>query len=182
VRVRDPALPDDEALVGAFLKGELAAVRRVNAWIDSALRLHHGASLDSLDDLRQDARMRLVRNLRRGTFRRQSSLKTYVQRIAANAAIDAQRRALSRVEFQKLVGPLREGRTFQNNESAYIAGDMVRHLLRDLSRSDRLLIWLIFGERCSYAEAARRLGKSAGALKVRAHRCRRQLRDRFRDL
>jgi RNA polymerase sigma factor (sigma-70 family) len=177
--VRKSALPDDEALIAAFLKGEPAALRTVDRWIDSALRRHLGPSHDSLEDLRQDVNLRLIRNLRRAGFQGMSSLETYVRRIASYASIDFLRRATGR----RKILTLDEGGEWLTSggsvEAAYLALDMARTVLSGLSDRDRLLVWLVFGERYSYAEAARRLGKSVGAVKVRAHRCRRQIRGRF---
>ena len=84
--------------------------------------------------------------------------------------------------FTRSVEDRVDGPGSRNTESAYVALDLARRALSGLSSADRLLLWLIFGERYSYAEVARRLGKSVGAVKVRAHRCRRQVRERFKEM
>ena len=74
---------------------------------------------------------------------------------------------------------MRNRRPEESLESDYLALDLARAVLSDLSDSDRLLMWLVFGERYTYEEAAHRLGKSIGAVKVRVHRCRQHIRHRF---
>lgn len=175
-----PACPDDRALLEGYLRGDSAALRIVDRWIDAALWRHLGPSRDFLDDLRQDVKLRLLQNIRRESFLGISSLKTYVQRIAGNVCVDFQRRAIGRRHNLELSWGMEDPSAVESLESAYLTLDLARMVLSDLSNGDRLLMWLIFGERYTYEEAARRLGKSVGAVKVRAHRCRRQIRDRYK--
>lgn len=175
------AFPDDRALIAAFLQGDRVALQIVDRWIDAALCGLPALPTDTRDDLRQDVRMRLVKSLRRAEFRGASSLRTYIHHIAHNAGIDFRRRVLASSErFPRSDGRHREAQA-TSCESAAIAGDLVRRVLAELPEGDREMMWLLFGERCSYAEAARRLGSSVGAIKVRVHRCRRRIRKRLPD-
>ena len=174
------ACPDDRALLEGYRRGDAAALKVVDRWIDSTLRRHLGPSREFLDDLRQDVKLRLLENFSRASFLGISSLKTYVQSIASNVCVDFLRRIVGRRRILEQEGGKGEPRAGKSLESDYVAHDLARSLLADLSASDRLLMWLIFGERYTYEEAARRLGKSVGAVKVRASRCRKQIRERFR--
>ncbi|MCI0656187.1 MAG: sigma-70 family RNA polymerase sigma factor [Acidobacteria bacterium] len=173
------ACPDDSALLEGYLRGDPAALKVVDRWIDSALWHRLGPSREFLDDLRQDVKLRLLENIHRASFLGVSSLKTYVQRIASNVGADFQRRIIGRRRLLEMGRGMVEPVPVESLESLYITLDLARTVLSDLSASDRLLMWLVYGERYTYEEAARRLGKSVGAVKVRAHRCRRHIRDRY---
>lgn len=172
-----PVFPDDRTLIEAYLLGEPDALRIIDRWIDASLRRRFLAS-DALDDLRQDVRMRLVKSLRAGSFRGGSSLKTYVHQVGHNAAADF----LHRREGPAALPPVHEPGEAGVAEKGAIAEELVHRVLRSLPEIDRRLMALLFEERCSYEEAARRLGKSVGAIKVRVHRCRRRIRERYGDL
>ena len=172
-----PDFADDRALIEAYLLGEAAALRIVDRWIDAALRSRHFPS-DTLEDLRQDVRMRLVKSLRADSFRGSSSLKTYLQKIARHAGADF----LHRRHGAAALPPGGEGSEVSVAEKGAIAEELVQRVLASLPESDRRLMKLLFLERCSYPEAARRLGKSVGAVKVQVHRCRRRIRLRHGDL
>jgi len=174
------ACPDDRALLEGYLRGDPAALSIVDRWIDSALWRHLGPSREFLDDLRQEVKLRLLQNIRRASFLGISSLKTYVQRIAGNVCVDFQRRAIGRRHILELERGTGDRLAAESLEWNYLTLDLAREVLSDLSDSDRMLLWLVFGERYTYEEAARRLGKSVGAVKVRVHRCRRHIRDRYR--
>ncbi len=171
------AFPDDRTLIEAYLLGEPAALQTIDRWIDAARRRRFLAS-DALDDLRQDVRMRLVKSLRAGSFRGGASLKTYVHQVTHNAEADF----LHRVQGPPALPLLHEASAAGDAEKGAIAEELVRRVLRGLPEIDRELMALLFEERCGYEEAARRLGKSVGAIKVRVHRCRRKIRERYGDL
>ena len=171
------AFPDDRTLIEAYLLGEPAALQTIDRWIDAALRRRFLA-FDALDDLRQDVRMRLVKSLRAGSFRGGASLKTYVHQVAHNAEADF----LRRVQGPPALPLVHEASEAGGAEKGAIAEELVRRVLRGLSEIDRKLMAMLFEERCSYEETARRLGKSVGAIKVRVHRCRRKIRERYGDL
>jgi len=173
------ACPGDKALLEGYLRGDAAALRIVDRWIDSAVWHRLGPCREFLDDLRQDVKLRLLQNFHRGSFLGNSSLKTYVQSIASNVCVDFQRRIIGRRQSLELERGMRNRRPEESLESDYLALDLARAVLSDLSDSDRLLMWLVFGERYTYEEAAHRLGKSIGAVKVRVHRCRQHIRHRY---
>jgi RNA polymerase sigma factor (sigma-70 family) len=175
--VPQPDFPDDRTLIEGYLLGEPAALRIMDRWIDAALRSRLFPS-DTLEDLRQDVRMRLFKSLRADSFRGGSSLKTYVHQIARNAGADF----LHRSQGAAALPPGGEGSEAGAAEKGAIAEELVQRILESLPEGDRKLMTLLFVERCSYAEAARRLGKSVGAIKVQVHRCRRKIRLRHGDL
>ena len=179
--MRKQGFPEEKALIAAFLKGDGSALRIVDQWIASTLWVHLGPSPEAFEDLRQEVELRLLQSLLGVGFRGQSSFETYVRRIAANVAVDYQRKTIGLRRKLVRYGVRGSPPVSRSAEVGYLARDLTREILSRLSAADRLLIWLIFGERCSYEEAARRLGKSAGALRLRAHRCRRKIRERYRS-
>jgi RNA polymerase sigma-70 factor (ECF subfamily) len=164
---------EDQALIEAFLRGDAAALRLVDTWIDAVLRSHLGPPRPYRDDFRQEVKLRLLQCLRKSAFHGNSSLKTFVHHIAVNVSVDFLRR--KKIRRWDLPRPSAGA----DAESVYAAIELARAILAPLPADDRLLMWLVFGEQYSYAEVARRLGKSEGAVRVRAHRCRRSLRSRF---
>lgn len=171
-----PDFPDDRTLIETYLLGDPVTLRIVDRWIDAALRSRF-FPFDTLEDLRQEVRLRLVKSLRADSFRGGSSLKTYVHQIAHNAGVDF----LHRAQGPPALPPC-EGSVAEVAEKGAIAEELVERILGSLPEFDRRLMALLFQERCSYAEVARRLGKSIGAIKVRVHRCRRRIRERYGEL
>ena len=167
----------DAELVRGFLEGEAASVRQVDAWIREVLghgRLRLGPDME---DVAQEVRRKLIVSLRAGRYRGEAGLRTYVWRAAQHAAID-----LIRLRRTQAFPPAPEGR----RDPADLGPSPEALLLREERRALFTRVLAHLGEECrrlfhfivfdelGYAEVARRLGATEGAVKVRALRCREQ--------
>src|SRR5262245_7498717 len=79
---------DDRRIIRGFLAGEPDCIATLDAWIEVVLRLEFRPLVPDWEDLRQEIRVRVLRNLKAGRFQGASELRTYVHRIAKNACID----------------------------------------------------------------------------------------------
>jgi len=172
---------DEKDLIDAFVQGDAAAVRTIDDWIAAVLKSEFVSLKAEWEDLRQETRVRVFRNLSQSRFDRRSSLRTYVHRIAKNVCIDASRLAWRHYE-KPGVAEARRGRSTGEADEASMARDFCRKVLHGLKDSDRQLVSMVFHENCSYSEVARRLGISEGAVKTRMSRCKDRLVARGRRL
>jgi RNA polymerase sigma-70 factor (ECF subfamily) len=133
------------------------------------------------EDLVQDVFMRILKYSR--TFRDEMSFLPWMFRIARNACADHLRRtAADRM-------PAREPDEVPSDEPAHEeAGaseqraELIRRALLKLPAERREVLLLSRYEFKSYEEIARALGCSVGAVKVRAHRAIKQLREVYLEL
>jgi RNA polymerase sigma-70 factor (ECF subfamily) len=125
--------------------------------------------------------MRVLVNLRERRFRGDSELRTYVHRIARNAAIDAWRRSAA---WTRVGGNVAEetADSAPVEQERFAVRELLGKILRRLTREDRRLLSLVFVEHLSYAEVAKRLGIHEGAVKVRVFRCRERMSEERRRL
>ena len=120
-------------------------------------------------------RRKLLTSLRDGRFQGTAGLRTYVWRAAQHAAIDLLRHRRSQplplsiddVAAPSDPGVTPEGALLERERRALFA-----RVLDRLDRPCRELLHLIVFDQLSYAEIARRLQTTEGAIKVRALRCR----------
>ena len=125
------------------------------------------------DDLRQEVRMRVFRNLRSDRFHGASELRTYVHRIARNTCIDAWRRAGARRDPS--TDPALDRRreiTSDETTDRLISRDLLRKILLGSTPEERHLLHMVHAEHLSYAEIARKLGVAEGTIKARVFRTR----------
>lgn len=180
-RAVDPV--EDRRLVALYLKGDGAAIRLVDGWIDVVLTGGFRALESDWDDLRQEIRFRVFRNLSRGRFHGQAAFRTYVHRIARNVCIDSSRKAYRRRERRTedpgLPSPAPGA---PGADAVTLARDVANEIMHRLSAEERLLIRMVFCERYSYKEVASRLGLAEGTVKSRLSRCRRKILRQRREL
>jgi RNA polymerase sigma-70 factor, ECF subfamily len=170
-------LQSDTTLVQGFLEGDASCSRQIDVWILEVLRHARLGLAGDLDDLAQQVRRKLLISLRDGRFQGTATLRTYVWRAAQHAAIDHLRKrrtrpsALSIDQVSEPADPAAspEGALLQRERREIFA--LVLSRLGDACRE---LFQLIVFDELSYAEIARRLGATEGAIKVRALRCRQQ--------
>jgi len=179
--VADSTSADEGALIEEFLRGDRSAIRTVDGWIEAALRDGFQSLREDWEDLKQEVRFRVFRNLSRSYFDGRSSLRTYVHQIVRNVAIDSTRQVRRRRERP---GPDGESRPApgESGLQQWMTRDLLLKVLGRLSAEDRLLVRLVFAEHCSYAEVAHRLGISEGAARTRMSRCKDRLVERGRRL
>ena len=133
------------------------------------------------EDLVQDVFMRMLKYSR--TFRDEMSFLPWMFRIARNACVDhLRRRAADRL-------PAQLPDEIESNEPALEESDvhderaeLIRRALLALPAERREVLVLSRYEFKSYEEIARALNCSVGAVKVRAHRAIKQLREVYLEL
>jgi len=172
IPVRSPS-EDDRLLILRLLVGNPQAVATLDAWIHTVLRTEFHSLHGEWDDLRQEVRMRVFRNLRAGRFQGASELRTYVHRIARNTCIDQWRRAAARRE-PSIDPALDRRRAITTDEATerIVSRDLLRKILLGSTPEERHLLHMVHTEHLSYAEIARRLGVAEGTIKARVFRCR----------
>jgi RNA polymerase sigma-70 factor (ECF subfamily) len=167
---------DDRLLARALLAGDPAAIALVDGWIQVVLRIEFQALQRDWEDLRQEVRLRVFRNLRDGRFQGASELRTYVHRIARNTCIDAWRQVTARREHALDGAGAREAAEASRDElPGLMSRDLLRKLLLGASAEERRLLEMVHADNLSYAEIARRLGVAEGTIKARVFRCRDRL-------
>ena len=167
---------DDRLLTLALLAGEPDAIALVDGWIQVVLRTEFHALQRDWEDLCQDVRLRVFRNLRDGRFHGSSELRTYVHRIARNACIDAWRRiAARREDALGECGASGSPEASRDELPGLMSRDLLQKLLLGASAEERRLLAMVHNDHLSYAEIARRLGVAEGTIKARVFRCRDRL-------
>ncbi|MDQ1348102.1 MAG: Sigma-70 family polymerase sigma factor, partial [Acidobacteriota bacterium] len=107
-------IESDAETIAGFLRGDAAAAALIDGWLASAAGAFRSRLGAHWEDLLQDARLEILRQLRRGSFRGESSLKTYVWRVTLHACLN-RLRARRRWRFEELnfdLEPTREPSPF----------------------------------------------------------------------
>ncbi len=169
-----PTSSRDSDLVQLFLVGDGEAIREVDTWISQAAWSFRQRLSEDWEDILQEIRLELTRLLRRGSFRGDSSLKTYLWRVVNHTCIDRLRRR-SRWRWQGLDdldhrGVLAEGaRQGVRNEFRDLMLRVVSQTSKDCHK-----LWQLVLEGYSYREMSQQLGVSEATLRVRVLRCRKK--------
>jgi RNA polymerase sigma-70 factor (ECF subfamily) len=173
---------DADALVSAARSGDAAAfdrlVRRFRPRI-YALALHLSGSASDADDIAQDAFVQAYRHL--SEFEGRSHFFTWLYRITVNRALSVQRAHKRgvvslddvRVQVALQVDAPSDPRLALELRETYAA---LLEALDGLSSSLKSAVVLTALQGLSYQEAAIVLGTSEGAIAVRIHQARQQLR------
>jgi len=171
-----PQRSEDDATVAGFLRGDRAAVASVDGWIAAAsspFRRRLGADWP---DLQQDARIEILRLLRASSWRGESRLRTYVWRVVGHTCLDALRRQRRRPAGE----PEEQGAEIPSPAPSPLDGLLAQDAGRVLLTALRALpdecreLWSRILRGASYGDMSRELGVTEGALRVRAHRCRKR--------
>lgn len=188
-RPQPVAVPTDEELVAAYLKGNKAAFEEiVRRYEDRLYRLSFrmlGNHHDALDAV-QEILVKLMAALRK--FQGRSRFGTWLYRLAANTCLDI-RRKRGRTAAESLEATLEFSPATslailddepEDNPDVYIEQqyreNAVRAALEKLPESQRRLLELRDLEDLSNSQVADLLGIEVGALKARLHRARQALR------
>ena len=174
-----PAETDDAALVARFLEGDRDAVVLVDSWIARAAQPFRRRLFSEWPDLLQNIRLEVLKLLQDGKYRGESRLKTYVWRVAGHTCLDAIRWQTRRpvVAIEELDRPLPSPGPSPLDQA--VDEDACRRLLEALEATpvECRALWSMILRGMSYAEIGRETGDSEGALRVRAHRCRKRAAD-----
>jgi RNA polymerase sigma-70 factor (ECF subfamily) len=167
----------DAVLVSGFLDGRAESHAQLDRWIREVVEHPRLGLAAAAEDVAQETRRRLLLAFRSASYRGEASLRTYVWRVAEHAAIDhlrARRRRPTMFPLEDLpegsepaTAPEAEEHLRRAERRALFA-----RVLGELGEDCRRLFGLIVFDELPYAEIARRLATSEGAIKVRALRCR----------
>lgn len=148
----------------------------VDAWLGRAAFPFRSGLGDDCADVLQEVRLEVFRLLQAGRFRAESSLKTYVWQVCAHTCLDHLRRLRRRPrhepESQAEPLPSRESSPLDEVLAAERHGRLLQ-TLASMSEECRAL-WGLIVAGLGYREIAERLSVGEGALRVRAHRCRKR--------
>lgn len=167
----------DDAILNGFLAGEDEAVHHVQGWVDGVVHLGRWRFEDP-EAIGQEILMRLLGIVRSGRYEKRSSFKTFVFAVAKYTCVDLYRRQRLRARVETAPGapaleaPAPEAadhphRTLERREDL----ELLKYVLQGLPEECRRLWGWVYGEGLSAAEVGRRLGASAGTVRVRVHRC-----------
>lgn len=163
---------EDRDLAARFLDGDLAASRTVDDWLAAAASPYRRKLRAEWDDLLQDLRLELMRLLRTGAFRGESSFRTYLWRVVGHSCLDrlrAQaRRPVPVLEFDepRTTDPSPLDQTLSREAHA-----LLLRVLEAMPADCRQLWGLILAGQ-GYDEIGRTIGVRPETLRVRALRCR----------
>lgn len=182
---------DDFKLIELFRNGDEKAfeeiVRRYQRQVANIIYLTLG-NREEVDDLSQEVFVRVFRSL--GRFEFDSSLYSWIYRIAVNLCIDEIRkkriRKLIPLDFlteKKLEGEKRSKETSTGSDELLQKEktEVVRNALEKLSPIHRTVIVLREYQDLSYGEIAKTLRISPQAVKSRIFRAREELRVMLKD-
>lgn len=166
-------------IVAGYLRGDPSAVASVDGWIAAAAAPFRRRLGADWPDLQQDARIEILRLLRASSWRGEARLRTYVWRVVGHTCLDALRRQRRRPAGE----PEEEGASLVSPAPSPLDGLLAQDAGRILLTALRTLpeecrdLWTRILRGSSYAEMSRELGVAEGALRVRAHRCRKRALD-----
>jgi RNA polymerase sigma factor (sigma-70 family) len=160
--------------VAGYLRGEAVAAARVDGWIAGAAGPFRRRLAADWPDLLQEVRLEVLRLLRRSSWRGEARLKTYVWRVTAHTCLDALRRQRRRPEGEPVETALELSSPDPSPLERVIDDDRALALLTALQAvpAECRQIWDRILRGLGYREISGELGVSEGALRVRAHRCR----------
>jgi RNA polymerase sigma-70 factor (ECF subfamily) len=164
---------DDREIVSRYLRGEKEAVETVDGWISSAAWPYKRRLADRWDDVLQEVRLEITRLLRSGTFRGESSLRTYLWRVVSHTCLD-QIRAQSKWKWADPDNLDQEKELVSTGPDISGRQEDKDLLLRVLDRvpQDCRELWRMIVAGLSYREMSLRTQVTEGTLRVRVLRCR----------
>ena len=167
---------EDRELIADLLRGDAGAIATVGDWLRRAALPFRRRLSGEWDDLLQDLHIEVLGLLRKGGFRGESRLKSYLWKVVGHSCLDrirkAERRQWTDLEDAVVAGlPLTAspGRLPPWNPSR----DLLMRILERSPQGCRRL-WNMVAAGFSYQEMSGRVGASENALRVRVLRCRRE--------
>ncbi len=159
--------------IEAYLFGDRQVHEECAAWTLSVVRHRAWRLPADSEDLLQEVRLRLLQAFEKGSFRGESSIRTYVESVAKHACLDALRRAKVReaIPFDEEQFPSSRdepSETLARREDARLCHDVLMQLPASCRR---LFQWILVDE-LTYEEMARKQSVAVGTVKSRLARCR----------
>jgi RNA polymerase sigma factor (sigma-70 family) len=164
----------DRELIQGFLAGSKHEYAQISEWIAISVRSNSRDSRIDQDDVIADTRLKLLLVFENDSFRYDSSLKTYVQRIAYKTLVDAIRRRRRVFPLDENSGPADPSNPHSQLEEL----EQLRLVDRGmdiLSDNCQKLLAMVLRTKMSTRDIADRLGVTEGTAKTRLSRCRKQL-------
>lgn len=170
------------AIYLGFREGRAADVEVVQGWIRSVV---HGGNWRFRDPraVVQEVLLELVRISRSERIQEAGSFLKLVQTVSKNVCVDTYHRERKGVQ-EPLDADHSDLRAKDDPEARIRAKDRLsalRYVLQRLGDPCRELWALVYGERLSSADVARRLGTTDGNVRVRMHRCLEKARETYRE-
>lgn len=125
-------------------------------------------------DLMQDTFVQVYLNIRK--FRNESSVGTWVYRIASNLCM----RQLERASKVKNIAPYLPEPKVEAHDNEADRHEQLYACIAQLEKADRLIITMVL-DGLPYKDIADVLGISEGNLRVKIHRIKRSLTEKFRE-
>jgi RNA polymerase sigma-70 factor (ECF subfamily) len=174
--VAPPRSQEDVETAAGFLRGEASAVASVDRWIAGAAAPFRRRLAGDWHDLLQEARIEILRLLRDESWRGEARLKTYVWRVVGHTCLDAMRRQKRRPALEPVDPESSLPSTEPSPLDLVIDEDARRRLLMALDAvpADCRDLWRLILSGLSYQQISAQTGVAEGALRVRAHRCRKR--------
>lgn len=164
----------DQKLIARFLAGEPDAVGAIDDWIERAAFSYQRRLAHVWEDVLQSARLEITKLLQRGSFRGESSLKTYLWRVVNSTCLTFIRKELriETVEFDA---------AFEAVDLAAVSP--VDQVMQRETESIALRVWAEMSADCrdlwqlilkgmGYDEMSRLKQVASVTLRVRVLRCR----------
>lgn len=178
---------DHQELIDRFLQEEREAVATVEDWITKAAYPFRRRLDFQWEDVLQEIRLEVIRSLRAQRFRGDSTLKTYLWRVAGYVCINHVRR-LSQWRTADCEGLLERRPSPEVDPLARVLrqeAEQVRLEVVAQMPEDCRSLWRLILQGRSFRQIGELLGASEGSLRVRAWRCRRKaveaVRKRLQD-
>jgi RNA polymerase sigma factor (sigma-70 family) len=169
---------DDAELAADFARGERRAIEVVDVWLARAAGPFRGRLGADWEDALQEVRIEVLRLIRQGSFRGESSLKTYLWQVTAHTCIDALRRRHRRPLTDAVL--LDDSPPIPSSDPSPLDRVLAREshqallTVLDAMSAECRQLWNLILAGLSYREIGVRLEVTEGALRVRALRCRRR--------
>lgn len=164
----------DAQSISRLLDGEPETLKALEDWIIKAASAYRRRLADEWEDTLQDLHLEVIRLLREGRFRGESSLGTFIWRIVNNHCLNRLRNA-RRWQWTDLAAVDQEAAARLDTRLDGIEGlalrDLIVRVLEAVPEECRKL-WSMLVAGSSYGEMAARLKVKEGTLRVRVRRCR----------
>ncbi|HSS49810.1 MAG TPA: RNA polymerase sigma factor [Thermoanaerobaculia bacterium] len=177
---KEPRGRNDQEIVKDFLAGKAEAVGTVDGWITRAAWPYQRRLSNRWEDVLQDIRLEVTRLLFKGSFRGESSLRTYLWRVVSHTCLDYLR-AANKWRWSDLENPedpdsvVRRYVDQETDDLPLIRRKEAEDLLaRVLERAphDCRVMWQMILAGLTYREMSSKLGIAERTIRVRILRCR----------
>jgi RNA polymerase sigma-70 factor, ECF subfamily len=167
---------EDAETAAGYLRGDAEALASVDRWIAGAAAPFRRRLADDWPDLLQEARIEILRLLRNQSWRGEARLRTYVWQVVAHTCLDAMRRLKRRPALEPVEADAPLPAAGPSPLDLVMGEDSRRRLLvaLDAVPAECRDLWRLILSGLSYQQISTRTGVAEGALRVRAHRCRKR--------